>query len=165
MLLVKPQFEAGRARVGKGGIVRDPAVHRAVLGEVRDGLAAPRPAHGRGRDASPLQGADGNVEFLFHVAKAGPLVDDAGSTSWSRRRTRRRSTRSRSRSAREPPSRRSVWSRTATAARRARARQHAAAWLAEHGIEVRVPADDAEASGLDARRGAATTLRRRASTS
>ena len=40
VLLVKPQFEAGKARVGKGGIVRDPEVHRAVLREVRDGLAA-----------------------------------------------------------------------------------------------------------------------------
>ena len=40
VLLVKPQFEAGRARVGKGGIVRDPAVHHAVLAEVAAGLAA-----------------------------------------------------------------------------------------------------------------------------
>src|SRR5947207_3126392 len=38
VLLVKPQFEAGRARIGKGGVVRDPGVHRAVLHEVRDGL-------------------------------------------------------------------------------------------------------------------------------
>ena len=40
VLLVKPQFEAGRDRVGKGGIVRDPAVHAAVLQEVMAGLAA-----------------------------------------------------------------------------------------------------------------------------
>jgi len=76
VLLVKPQFEAGRARIGKGGVVRDPAVHRAVLGEVRDGLARAGLHAGAAR-ASPLLGADGNVEFLFHVAKAGPLVDDA----------------------------------------------------------------------------------------
>jgi 23S rRNA (cytidine1920-2'-O)/16S rRNA (cytidine1409-2'-O)-methyltransferase len=73
VLLVKPQFEAGRARLGKGGIVRDPAVHRAVLREVRDGLAA----HGllvTGAIASPLRGADGNVEFLVHADRTGPLV-------------------------------------------------------------------------------------------
>jgi 23S rRNA (cytidine1920-2'-O)/16S rRNA (cytidine1409-2'-O)-methyltransferase len=76
VLLVKPQFEAGRSRVGKGGIVRDPEVHRAVLHEVRDGL----------RDAglhvvdvmrSPLQGADGNVEFLVRCDVRGPALDDA----------------------------------------------------------------------------------------
>jgi 23S rRNA (cytidine1920-2'-O)/16S rRNA (cytidine1409-2'-O)-methyltransferase len=75
VLLVKPQFEAGRARVGKGGIVRDPDVHRAVLHEVRDGL----------RDAglhvvdvmtSPLRGADGNVEFLVRCNARGPALDD-----------------------------------------------------------------------------------------
>lgn len=75
VLLVKPQFEAGRARVGKGGVVRDPEVHRAVLREVRAGLA------GAGLQlvdvmASPLKGADGNVEFLAHCDAAGPAVDD-----------------------------------------------------------------------------------------
>jgi 23S rRNA (cytidine1920-2'-O)/16S rRNA (cytidine1409-2'-O)-methyltransferase len=78
VLLVKPQFEAGRARVGKGGVVRDPAVHRAVLGEVRDGLDR-LGLHTVGALTSPLQGADGNVEFLFHVnrrTRSGG-VDDA----------------------------------------------------------------------------------------
>lgn len=66
VLLVKPQFEAGRDRIGKGGIVRDKAVHRAVLGEVVDGLGV----NGLGVSAitaSPLRGADGNVEFLVLV--------------------------------------------------------------------------------------------------
>jgi len=75
VLLVKPQFEAGRARVGEGGVVRDPDVHRAVLREVRDGLAT----HGLVTiDAmvSPLRGADGNVEFLFHCRAHGAPVDD-----------------------------------------------------------------------------------------
>ncbi len=76
VLLVKPQFEAGRARLGKGGVVRDPAVHRAVLGEVRDGLAG-HGLHARGALVSPLHGADGNVEFLFHVTKRGTDLDDA----------------------------------------------------------------------------------------
>ena len=71
VLLVKPQFEAGRARIGKGGVVRDPDVHAAVLRGVRDGLAAAglflldvMP--------SPLRGADGNVEFLVRADKHGP---------------------------------------------------------------------------------------------
>jgi 23S rRNA (cytidine1920-2'-O)/16S rRNA (cytidine1409-2'-O)-methyltransferase len=72
VLLVKPQYEAGRARVGRRGIVRDPAVHAAVLREVVDGLASA----GLGTDAlvpSPLRGADGNIEFLAH-ARRGPVT-------------------------------------------------------------------------------------------
>jgi 23S rRNA (cytidine1920-2'-O)/16S rRNA (cytidine1409-2'-O)-methyltransferase len=76
LLLVKPQFEAGRSQVGKGGIVRDPAVHRQVLRQVRDDLAR------ADLDAvavvpSPLPGADGNLEFFLHCRKAVPeRVDD-----------------------------------------------------------------------------------------
>jgi 23S rRNA (cytidine1920-2'-O)/16S rRNA (cytidine1409-2'-O)-methyltransferase len=68
VLLVKPQFEAGRARVGKGGIVRDPTVHRDVLGEVRAGLERQGLAT-VGVLASPRRGAGGNAEFLFHVTR------------------------------------------------------------------------------------------------
>jgi 23S rRNA (cytidine1920-2'-O)/16S rRNA (cytidine1409-2'-O)-methyltransferase len=71
VLLVKPQFEAGRDRVGKGGVVRDPAVHREVLGEV----VADLDAVGLGIRAvipSPLRGADGNVEFLA-LGTPGPV--------------------------------------------------------------------------------------------
>jgi 23S rRNA (cytidine1920-2'-O)/16S rRNA (cytidine1409-2'-O)-methyltransferase len=68
VLLVKPQFEAGRDRVGKGGVVRDPAVHRAVVGRVRDDLAAAG-VHAIAVTPSPLQGADGNLEFFFHCRK------------------------------------------------------------------------------------------------
>jgi 23S rRNA (cytidine1920-2'-O)/16S rRNA (cytidine1409-2'-O)-methyltransferase len=69
VLLVKPQFEAGRARVGKGGVVRDPAVHRQVLGSVASGLAtAGLPVVGA--IASPITGADGNREFLVYVDRA-----------------------------------------------------------------------------------------------
>lgn len=81
VVLVKPQFEAGRDRVGSGGVVRDHAVHRAVLREVRDGLAA---AGLTVVDAmvSPLRGADGNVEFFVrceHALGRGtpPLTDAA----------------------------------------------------------------------------------------
>jgi 23S rRNA (cytidine1920-2'-O)/16S rRNA (cytidine1409-2'-O)-methyltransferase len=76
VLLVKPQFEAGRARVGKGGIVRDPAVHVAVLREVRDGLRTAG-LHVVDVMVSPLHGADGNVEFLVHCDPRGPALDDA----------------------------------------------------------------------------------------
>ncbi len=66
--LVKPQFEAGRGQVGRGGVVRDPAVHRAVLEQVLSWAAA----HGfapRGLTASPLRGPAGNIEFLVHLLK------------------------------------------------------------------------------------------------
>ena len=74
-LLVKPQFEAGRARIGKGGVVRDPEVHRAVLREVIGELDAA----GLGTLAlipSPLRGADGNVEFFAHARRLATAIDD-----------------------------------------------------------------------------------------
>ena len=73
VLLVKPQYEAGPARVGRRGIVRDCAVHAAVLREVVAGLDAA----GLGVGAvvpSPLRGADGNVEFLAHARRGGATV-------------------------------------------------------------------------------------------
>lgn len=65
VFLVKPQFEAGRAEVGRGGIVSDPAVHRRVLVTVSDALAAAGLIMVDVM-ASPLRGAAGNVEFLGH---------------------------------------------------------------------------------------------------
>ncbi|BBK38910.1 TlyA family rRNA (cytidine-2'-O)-methyltransferase [Allostella sp. ATCC 35155] len=63
--LIKPQFEVGKGRVGKGGIVRDPELHREVCERIRawvDGL----PGWGTvGIAESPIHGADGNVEFLI----------------------------------------------------------------------------------------------------
>ena len=76
VLLVKPQFEAGRARVGKGGIVREPTVHAAVLTEVTGALAA----HGLGVTAlavSSLRGADGNVEFFARARRGTEIIDPA----------------------------------------------------------------------------------------
>jgi 23S rRNA (cytidine1920-2'-O)/16S rRNA (cytidine1409-2'-O)-methyltransferase len=73
VLLVKPQFEAGRDRVGRGGIVRDPAVHTDVLTRVATGLAAGGlPVVDVLR--SPIRGADGNVEFLVHCQKGAVPV-------------------------------------------------------------------------------------------
>ena len=62
--LVKPQFEAGRAEVGKGGVVRDPAVHARVCAEAAGWFA------GKGWtvdlvERSPITGPEGNVEFLL----------------------------------------------------------------------------------------------------
>jgi 23S rRNA (cytidine1920-2'-O)/16S rRNA (cytidine1409-2'-O)-methyltransferase len=73
LLLVKPQFEAGRARVGKGGVVRDPLVHAAVLREVTEGLGS-RGLVVVGVVASPLLGADGNREFFAHCRHSGARV-------------------------------------------------------------------------------------------
>ncbi|HHW15464.1 MAG TPA: TlyA family RNA methyltransferase [Firmicutes bacterium] len=64
--LVKPQFEAGRAEVGKKGVVRQPAVHRRVLVEVAEAAAA-RGAYCAGLSFSPVAGPEGNLEFLMHL--------------------------------------------------------------------------------------------------
>ena len=63
MTLIKPQFEAGRQEVRKGGVVRDPAVHQRVLEQVL-GIAAGLDLGLRGLMPSPLRGPAGNVEFL-----------------------------------------------------------------------------------------------------
>jgi 23S rRNA (cytidine1920-2'-O)/16S rRNA (cytidine1409-2'-O)-methyltransferase len=68
--LIKPQFEAGRGQVGKGGIVRDPAVHAAVCARIRDWLAAQRGWTVLGLEESPITGSDGNREFLIAARKA-----------------------------------------------------------------------------------------------
>jgi len=63
--LIKPQFEAGRADVGKGGVVRDPAVHERVCAEVHDWLAAQPGWDVIGITPSPITGPEGNIEFLI----------------------------------------------------------------------------------------------------
>jgi 23S rRNA (cytidine1920-2'-O)/16S rRNA (cytidine1409-2'-O)-methyltransferase len=63
--LIKPQFEVGPAEVGKGGIVRDPDLHRRVCARIADWLAS-RPGWSvLGVTDSPITGADGNREFLI----------------------------------------------------------------------------------------------------
>jgi 23S rRNA (cytidine1920-2'-O)/16S rRNA (cytidine1409-2'-O)-methyltransferase len=77
-LLVKPQFEAGRAEVARGrGVVTDPAVWRRVLGEVCAALVERR-ASIMGAMASPLPGSDGNVEFVVVGRAPGPSTPLAG---------------------------------------------------------------------------------------
>jgi 23S rRNA (cytidine1920-2'-O)/16S rRNA (cytidine1409-2'-O)-methyltransferase len=67
--LIKPQFEAGREEVGKGGVVRDPAVHARVCDDVVAWLEASGWAV-EGVTPSPITGPEGNVEFLV-AARAG----------------------------------------------------------------------------------------------
>lgn len=66
VVLVKPQFEAGREHVGKGGIVRDPAAHALAVERVRGAVAELGGAEIETID-SPLLGAEGNREFLLHA--------------------------------------------------------------------------------------------------
>jgi 23S rRNA (cytidine1920-2'-O)/16S rRNA (cytidine1409-2'-O)-methyltransferase len=75
--LIKPQFEAGREQVGKGGVVRDPAVHRRVLESVL-ARAATEGWVARGLVVSPIKGPKGNTEFLMCLTRqalAAPDVD------------------------------------------------------------------------------------------
>jgi 23S rRNA (cytidine1920-2'-O)/16S rRNA (cytidine1409-2'-O)-methyltransferase len=65
--LVKPQFEAGRGDVGRGGVVRDPLIHRRVL-ENLFAVAGERGLGITGLTASPLRGPAGNIEFLAALA-------------------------------------------------------------------------------------------------
>jgi len=64
--LIKPQFEAGREEVGKGGIVRDEAVHKRVVDEVTTAAAGLGLARA-GLVESPITGMEGNREFLIHL--------------------------------------------------------------------------------------------------
>ena len=66
VLLVKPQFEAGRDEVGAGGIVRDPATHRRVQEELWS-FFQDTPLRPRGWCDSPILGGEGNREFLLHL--------------------------------------------------------------------------------------------------
>ncbi|WP_375287667.1 TlyA family RNA methyltransferase [Sphingomonas sp.] len=71
MALVKPQFEAGREEVGKGGVVRDPAVHARVCQEVTDWVEG-RGWRVAGVETSPITGPEGNVEFLLAAEQRLP---------------------------------------------------------------------------------------------
>jgi 23S rRNA (cytidine1920-2'-O)/16S rRNA (cytidine1409-2'-O)-methyltransferase len=77
--LIKPQFEAGRESVGKGGVVRDSAVHRNVLQEVLS-FAQQIGLSPRGLTTSPIRGPAGNIEFLAWLQ----LVEEGSSISLDR---------------------------------------------------------------------------------
>jgi len=75
VVLVKPQFEAGRGQVGKGGIVRDPQLQAQAVEKVRAAARAAglRPA---GVAPSPIAGMEGNQEFLLYLEKLESLTKD-----------------------------------------------------------------------------------------
>jgi len=68
--LVKPQFEAGREEVGKGGVVRDPDVHERVCAQAKDWVVS-QGWTVLGVTPSPITGPEGNVEFLLGAVKNG----------------------------------------------------------------------------------------------
>lgn len=75
--LIKPQFEAGREKVGKKGVVRDPAVHAEVIARIADWCAG----HGllpRALAYSPVKGPEGNIEYLLHLRAASGVQEVGG---------------------------------------------------------------------------------------
>ena len=70
--LIKPQFEVGKGRVGKGGVVRDPQLHLEVCQRLREWLAAMPGWSVLGITESPITGPDGNIEFLLGGRKGLP---------------------------------------------------------------------------------------------
>ena len=77
--LIKPQFEAGREKVGKKGVVRDPDTHREVIEKVIS-LAGENQFAVKGLDFSPVKGPEGNIEYLIFLEKgAGEGLPTIGS--------------------------------------------------------------------------------------
>ena len=68
--LIKPQFEAGREKVGKKGVVREPATHREVIQKVAD-YACSIGFDVLELEFSPIRGPEGNIEYLVHLKKCG----------------------------------------------------------------------------------------------
>ncbi len=81
VILVKPQFEAGRVEASRGkGVIRDPEVHRRTLGEVSGALDAAG-AVIMGVMPSPITGSAGNIEFLIHARTPAVAASDEASRS------------------------------------------------------------------------------------
>jgi 23S rRNA (cytidine1920-2'-O)/16S rRNA (cytidine1409-2'-O)-methyltransferase len=75
LVLVKPQFEVGRAQVGKGGIVRDPSLHLQALHEVAGAAQDDLGYVVENVCPSPILGTEGNREFFLHLrANGAPLA-------------------------------------------------------------------------------------------
>jgi 23S rRNA (cytidine1920-2'-O)/16S rRNA (cytidine1409-2'-O)-methyltransferase len=77
--LVKPQFEAGRGEVGRGGLVTDPRVHARVVADV-SAAAAGIGLASLGMTPSPVAGATGNQEYLLHLRAAGAVASSGERT-------------------------------------------------------------------------------------
>lgn len=76
--LIKPQFEAGREKVGKNGVVREPAVHREVICKIVD-YADEIGFSVLGLEYSPIKGPEGNIEYLIHLCKESEPEEDVKS--------------------------------------------------------------------------------------
>ena len=76
VILVKPQFEVGRTQVGRGGIVRDPALHRQALGGVARAAQSECGYAVRDACASPITGTEGNREFFLWLRPSGTAATD-----------------------------------------------------------------------------------------
>lgn len=86
ILLIKPQFEAGRGKVGKGGIVRSKDVHLSVLEDIISFCATDTDLYPAGLSFSPVTGQTGNIEFLLYLSRSpqggfipvpGQIVEEA----------------------------------------------------------------------------------------
>ncbi|OPX43432.1 16S/23S rRNA (cytidine-2'-O)-methyltransferase TlyA [Ruminiclostridium hungatei] len=66
--LIKPQFEAGREKVGKHGVVRDRGVHKEVITRIMD-FVLERKLYVKCLSFSPIKGPEGNIEYLLHISK------------------------------------------------------------------------------------------------
>ena len=76
--LIKPQFEVGKGRVGKGGVVRDPALHEEVCARIRTWLAGLPGWRVLGIAESPIKGPEGNTEFLIGAVRDGDVAEGDG---------------------------------------------------------------------------------------
>lgn len=74
--LIKPQFEAGREKVGKNGVVREASTHAEVIEKIID-FACSIGFEVLHLDFSPIRGPEGNIEFLLHIRKNGGMADGA----------------------------------------------------------------------------------------
>jgi len=75
--LIKPQFEVGKGQVGKGGVVRDPELHKSVCDRIEAWLANLPGWQVRGVTMSPIKGPEGNIEFLISAHHSGTAATDA----------------------------------------------------------------------------------------
>lgn len=78
--LIKPQFEAGKDKVGKKGVVRDPAIHREVIENVFT-FTLEKGFQILHLEFSPIRGPEGNIEYLMHLQKASPVAEDFDATA------------------------------------------------------------------------------------
>lgn len=73
--LIKPQFEAGKEKVGKKGVVREPEIHKEVIGKIVD-FADNIGFQVKGMSFSPIKGPEGNIEYLMHIEKEEEIPEE-----------------------------------------------------------------------------------------